>query len=93
MEQLDPYDGLPVWDFTEYSELLPETSPSSAWGCAARTWLVWNPGAGLTATTNRTVLVVTYERDLAAIADRVVTLANPGSRDWPGVQTEAQNSN
>ena len=37
-----------------------------------------------TATTNRTVLVVTHDRDLAAIADRVVTLANPAPRDRPG---------
>jgi ABC-type multidrug transport system fused ATPase/permease subunit len=45
-----------------------------------------------TATTHRTVLVVTHDRDLAAIADRVVTLASPGSRDWPGVhrRTELQ---
>jgi ABC-type transport system involved in cytochrome bd biosynthesis fused ATPase/permease subunit len=37
-----------------------------------------------TATTNRTVLVVTHDRDLAAIADRVVTLASPPTRDRPG---------
>jgi ABC-type multidrug transport system fused ATPase/permease subunit len=38
-----------------------------------------------TATTNRTVLVVTHDRDLAAIADRVVTLAGPVSPGGPGV--------
>jgi hypothetical protein len=37
-----------------------------------------------TATTNRTVLVVTHDRDLAAFADRVATLARPVSRGWPG---------
>jgi ABC-type nitrate/sulfonate/bicarbonate transport system ATPase subunit len=37
-----------------------------------------------TATTNRAVLVVTHDRDLAAIADRVVTLASPGPRGRPG---------
>jgi ABC-type cobalamin/Fe3+-siderophores transport system ATPase subunit len=37
-----------------------------------------------TATTHRTVLVVTHDRDLAAIADRVVTLS-PASRGGPGV--------
>ena len=36
-----------------------------------------------TATTNRTVLVVTHDRDLAAIADRVVTLS-PASRAGQG---------
>jgi ABC-type bacteriocin/lantibiotic exporter with double-glycine peptidase domain len=36
-----------------------------------------------TATTNRTVLVVTHDRDLAAIADRVVTLS-PAPRGRPG---------
>jgi ABC-type multidrug transport system fused ATPase/permease subunit len=37
-----------------------------------------------TATTNRTVLVVTHDRDLAAIADRVVTLSL-GIRGRPGI--------
>jgi ABC-type transport system involved in cytochrome bd biosynthesis fused ATPase/permease subunit len=37
-----------------------------------------------TATTNRTVLVVTHDRDLAAIADRVVTLTSPEPRGRPG---------
>jgi hypothetical protein len=43
-----------------------------------------------TATTNRTVLVVTHDRDLAAIADRVVTLANPGPRGWPGIHRNTE---
>jgi ABC-type multidrug transport system fused ATPase/permease subunit len=43
-----------------------------------------------TATTNRTVLVVTHDRDLAAIADRVVTLAGPVSRGEPGVQDSTE---
>jgi hypothetical protein len=38
-----------------------------------------------TATTNRTVLVFIHDRDLAAIADRVVTLTNPVSPGGPGV--------
>ncbi|HEY0688468.1 MAG TPA: ABC transporter ATP-binding protein, partial [Kribbella sp.] len=37
-----------------------------------------------TATTNRTVLVVTHDRDLAAIADRVVTLS-ASTRGGPGI--------
>jgi ABC-type multidrug transport system fused ATPase/permease subunit len=37
-----------------------------------------------TATTDRTVLVVTHDRDLAAIADRVATLASPAPRGRPG---------
>jgi ABC-type bacteriocin/lantibiotic exporter with double-glycine peptidase domain len=43
-----------------------------------------------TATTNRTVLVVTHDRDLAAIADRVVTLTSPAPRGWPGVHRITQ---
>jgi len=93
MEQLDPEDGLAVWDFTEGSESPVETSPSSA--CLR----LYDVDAGRilidgvnvrysdqrsvrsrTATTNRTVLVVTPDRDLGAIADRVVTPARPGSR-------------
>jgi hypothetical protein len=31
MEQLDPEDGLAVWDFTEDSSCPVRTSPSSAW--------------------------------------------------------------
>jgi ABC-type multidrug transport system fused ATPase/permease subunit len=43
-----------------------------------------------TATTNRTVLVVTHDRDLAAIADRVVTLASPPTRDRPRIHRTTQ---
>jgi ABC-type multidrug transport system fused ATPase/permease subunit len=43
-----------------------------------------------TATTNRTVLVVTHDRDLAAIADRVVTLASPEPRGRPGIHRNTE---
>jgi ATP-binding cassette subfamily B protein len=43
-----------------------------------------------TATTNRTVLVVTHDRDLAAIADRVVTLTSPAPRGRPGTHRKTQ---
>jgi ATP-binding cassette, subfamily B, bacterial len=43
-----------------------------------------------TATTNRTVLVVTHDRDLAAIADRVATLTSPTPRSRPGTHRNTQ---
>jgi ATP-binding cassette subfamily B protein len=43
-----------------------------------------------TATTHRTVLVVTHDRDLAAIADRVVTLAGPVSGAGSGVDRSTE---
>jgi ABC-type multidrug transport system fused ATPase/permease subunit len=39
------------------------------------------------ATEHRTVLLVTHDRDLAAIADRVVTLARPDLQDQPAKAT------
>jgi serine/threonine protein kinase len=46
MEQLDPEDGLAVWDFTEGSELPGENIAVERLGVGTRseTWLVWNPG-------------------------------------------------
>ncbi|HEY0688470.1 MAG TPA: hypothetical protein VGD71_05460 [Kribbella sp.] len=43
-----------------------------------------------TATTNRTVLVVTHDRDLAAIADRVVALTCPGPPGGSGIHRSTQ---
>jgi serine/threonine protein kinase len=46
MEQLDPQDGLAVWDFTKGSELPGENLAIERLGVGTRseTWLVWNPG-------------------------------------------------
>jgi serine/threonine protein kinase len=46
MEQLDPDDGLAIWDFTEGSELPGENLAVERLGVGVRceTWLVWNPG-------------------------------------------------
>jgi eukaryotic-like serine/threonine-protein kinase len=46
MEQLDPEDGLAIWDFTEGSELPGGNLAVERLGVGGRseTWLVWNPG-------------------------------------------------
>jgi eukaryotic-like serine/threonine-protein kinase len=46
MEQLDPEDGLAVWDFTEGSELPGGNLAVERLGVggSGETWLVWNPG-------------------------------------------------
>ncbi|MDX6248863.1 MAG: eukaryotic-like serine/threonine-protein kinase [Kribbellaceae bacterium] len=46
MEQLDPVDGLALWEFTQGSGLPGENFAIERLGVGARceTWLVWNPG-------------------------------------------------
>jgi serine/threonine protein kinase len=46
MEQVDPEDGLAVWDFTEGSEVPGGNLAVERLGVGVRceTWLVWNPG-------------------------------------------------
>jgi hypothetical protein len=46
MEQLDPEDGLAIWDFTEDSQLPGENLAVERLGVGVRceAWLVWNPG-------------------------------------------------
>jgi serine/threonine protein kinase len=46
MEQVDPEDGLAVWDFTEGSELPGGNLAVERLGVggSGETWLVWNPG-------------------------------------------------
>jgi len=46
MQQLDPEDGLAIWDFTEGSELPGENLAIERLGLggSSETWFVWNPG-------------------------------------------------
>jgi len=46
MEQLDPEDGLAIWDFTEGSEVPGGNLAVERLGVgvSSETWLVWNPG-------------------------------------------------
>jgi hypothetical protein len=89
MEQLDPEDGLAVWAFTEGSDAAGGlASPSRAWasGCAARRCSSGIPASGARAEG----LIVNPDHDLAAIANRVVTLARSVSREEPGLHRNTQ---
>ena len=76
MEQLDPEDGLAVWDFSEGPDAVGGSfaSLSRAWtsGCAARPC-----SSGIPASGARARDLFASDRDLAAIADPVVTMAAP----------------
>jgi len=56
-----------------------------------KTWLVWILIDGVNVRyCDQRSLVVTHDRDLAAIADRVVTPASPGPRGRPGVHRRTE---